>query len=337
MASQLDIARKTGISQSIVSRVLTGRWRADKIAESTADRVLEVARELGYQPNRAANIVFGRKSNLIGVIVRSFRDPFLAIILEEINSRAADEDFGVVVAGLSRREDPAHVLWRIQGYRPDAVIVVGTMDFEWGKGGEGALPQNIILIGLKSGEQGVLSCSTDEAAGAALLVEHLADFGHRKFGFAGDSSKASALRLRLLNETITARGCALREQMVFRADGDSGEISDGEAESLRRAIEGGGITGMICAGDMIAAGMVRKLRLLGIRIPQDVSLASYNDLPMASLLDPPLTTLRLPVRRLARAAMEIATGRSPGCAVEVRPDLKVRKSTGPVPVQQGSA
>jgi len=337
MASQLDIARKTGISQSIVSRVLTGRWRAAKIAESTAARVLEAARELGYHPNRAANIVFGRKSNLIGVIVRSFRDPFLATILEEINSRAADEDFGVIVAGLSRREDPAQVLQRMQGYRPDAVIVVGTMDFEWGKEGEGALPQNIILIGLRSRQPGVLSCSTDETAGAAMLVEHLADLGHRKFGFAGDNSKASALRLRLLRKAIAAHGCALGEELLFRADSESGEISDGEAESLSRSVELGKVTGIICAGDMIAAGVVRKLRLLGIRIPRDLSLASYNDLPMASLLDPPLTTLRLPVRRLARAAMEIATGRSPGCAVEVRPDLKVRKSTGPVPVQQGSA
>lgn len=331
MASQLDIARVTGISQSIISRVLSGRWEESKIARKTADKVLRTAAELGYQPNRAANIVFGRKTNLIGVIVRSFHDPYLTIVLDEINERASADDLGVVVAGLSPGENPLKPFNLLLGYRPDAVIVVGTVDFSGWKEVLSASDRKVIQIGSKSKVRGVITCGADEPHGAELLMEHLYELGHRGIGFVRDRSIASGIREQALQRALECRGLGLLDEMIFEGCSQTGEPEGDGFERLLHEIVERRLTAVVCAGDMIAAGFARRLVQAGIRIPQEVSLASYNDVPLAALLNPPLTTVHLPVRELAGAAMDMAAGRRPARSLVIRPTLVVRESSTPPP------
>ena len=329
MASQLDIARATGISQSTISRVLTGRWHESKIAPKTAEQVLETARALGYRPNRAANIVFGRKTRLLAVILRSFHYPYLATVLDEINERATTDDLGVITAGLSRRKDPLEIVHLLQGYRPDAMIVVGTLDFSGWKEYLDQSRQKIIQIGKKSPVRGVVSCSAHEQAGADMLIEHLFGMGHRHLAFVMDRTRASVVRLEALQNALFGRGVTMADGTVLKGCELSGELEEDEFDRLRAGIVDGSVTAVICAGDMIAAGLARRLMQAGIRIPQEVSLASYNDVPMAAMLNPSLTTVHLPVRELAGAAMDMATGRRAMRSVQFKPSLVVRESTAP--------
>lgn len=327
MASQLDIARKTGISQSVISRVLSGQWENCKIARKTAEKVLRAAQDLGYRPNRAANIVFGRKTNLIGVAIRSFHDPFLSIVLDEINERAASKDLGVVVAGLPSHKDPMTAVQLLQGYRPDAMIVVGTVDFSKWTEYLSYAEHKVIQIGLTSNHPQVITCGTRESEAAKLLVKHLLDMGHRDIGFVMDDSRTSKARLTALQKALRKNGIQIHDDIIAGGCDISGESNPEQLHSLLQAVRSRRITAVICAGDMIAAGLSRDMIQAGIRIPEDVSLASYNDVPMAAVLNPPLTTVRLPARELAAAAMDIATGLLPAQSVEINPTLIVRKST----------
>ncbi len=328
MASQMDIARKVGVDQSVVSRVLSNQWEKYKVARETAEEILRVAEELGYKPNRAANIVFGRKTNLIGVIILSFDSPFLSIVLDEINTQAATEDLGIIVTGLSGHRDPLDALRLLQGYRPDAVIVVGTVNFsEWTEYLE-QTDQKIIQIGLPSTCPKVITCSTCEQAAANMQVKYLLDLGHRNIGFVMDHSRISEARLLAVRKALQKNGLKISSDMFMSGCDASGETDPEQFETLLHAIRSRGVTAIICAGDMIAAGLSRDLILSEIRIPEEVSLSSYNDVPMAAVLNPSLTTVHLPARKLARTAMDIALGRLPEKSVEIRPSLIVRKSTG---------
>ena len=331
MASQMDIALKTGVHQSVVSRVLSGQWKKCQISPKTAEEVLRTAKELGYKPNRAANIVFGRKTKLIGVAIRSFHSPFLSIVLDEINTRAVAEDLGVIVTGLSGHRNSVDAAHLLQGYRPDAIIVVGTIDFSgWADYLEQA-DQKIIQIGLASEHPKVICCSTCEQAAANMQVKYLLDLGHRKIGFVMDSSRTSEARLSAVQKALKKNGLKVISDMFMSGCDVSGETDPEQFGAMLQAIRSRRITAIICAGDMIAAGLSRDLIREGVRIPEDVSLSSYNDVPMAAVLNPPLTTVHLPARKLAAAAMDIATGRLPGKSVEIMPALVVRGSTGALP------
>lgn len=331
MASQTDIARKIGIHQSVVSRVLSGQWESCQIARKTAEDVLRTAKELGYRPNRAANIVFGRKTKLIGVAIRSFHSPFLSVVLNEINTRAVAEDMGVIVTGLSGHKNPIEALYLLEGYRPDAIIVVGTVDFsEWTEHLK-RTNQKIIQIGLASKSPQVITCGTCEQAAANMQVEHLLELGHRDIGFVMDRSRTSEARLLAIKKALQKNGLKLVEDLLMSGCDVSGEADEPERLlDLLRAIRARRITAVICAGDMIAAGLSRDLIQAGIRIPEDVSLASYNDVPLAAVLNPPLTTVHLPARKLVVAAMDIVAGRLPEESLEIQPSLVVRASTAPL-------
>ncbi|MFA5688890.1 MAG: LacI family DNA-binding transcriptional regulator [Kiritimatiellales bacterium] len=332
MASQIDIAKASGVTQSIVSRILSGHWEQDRIARRTAEKVLRIAREMDYRPNLAANIVFGRKTNLIGVVVRSFHDPYLSIILDEINERAVQDKLSVIVAGMSKGVTPLQAVHLLRGYRPDAVIVVGTIDFSEWKKQMGRSGQKIIQIGLKTPEKNIISCSSDEYSGAELLVDHLRSLGHKKIGFIRDRSLTSVVRENALQTALAKHRLKLKVVEFVALDTLSNSLPAGDpaVQKLSEKITAGELTALICVGDMIATAFATRLMQTGIQIPQEVSLASYNDVPMAAMFNPPLTTIHLPSRELAGAAMDIVTGQRAARSLNLKPSLIVRASTAAV-------
>jgi len=325
----LDIARQAGVSQTVVSRVLSENWKRHKISPRTVERVREVARELRYEPNRAADIVFGRKTNLVGVVVPSFHAPFFGVVLDEINERAAADNLGVVVAGLSGGKSPQEVVRFLRGYRPDALIVAGTVDFSEWTGVLEHLDRKVIQIGLASDHPQVIACGTCEQEAATMQIGHLLELGHRNIGFIMDRSRASKVRLAALQDALKKNGLEIIADMTMTACDISGETDPEGFGLLLNAIRERRITAVVCAGDLIAAGLIRNLVQAGIRVPEDVSVASYNDVPLAAVLNPPLTTVHLPVREMVAAAMDIIAGRLPEESVERQPVLVVRQSTAP--------
>lgn len=329
MASQHDISVRAGVSQSLVSRVLNGRAAEFGITAETAARVLAVAAELGYRPNPAASMLLGGASRLIGVAVRSFADPFLAAILQELNRGALAAGRTLLVAGLDGdAAQRVETIRQIQRYRPDALIVVGTTDFSaWD---DTVIPpgQPVVQIGFPTSDPRVLSCGIDETAAAAALMCHLHEASRTNIAVIGDQSVASADRACLLTIAGKLHHIPLPTRNVFlskRLDHEAGE--DGADWLIANWSGAERPDAVIATGDLIALGLLRALATKGISVPAELALASYDDLPIAALTRPTLTTIRQPAPELAAAAMAVVTGASPRTNVLLPGVLIVREST----------
>lgn len=332
MASQTEIARLAGVSQSVVSRVLNGRARQFGIAPATEARVTALAANLGYAPNPAASMLLGGASKLVGVVVRSFDDPFLATILQELNRGALASGHTLLVVGLDGDErHRAEEVRLVQRYRPDALIVVGTTDFSGWTADLFPEGKPVVQIGLPTPDPRVVSCGIDEPAAARDLVRHLHhEKGHRHFGLIGDINAASHTRARLLRAALreitdpVTLSCDFLSPHEGAAAGAHGaEFLLGPDASDPRP------TALIATGDLIALGLVRALGERGIDVPGALAIASYDDVPAAALLRPSLTTIRQPARDLATAAMAIVTGDAPLRPVLLPATLVARESTAP--------
>lgn len=328
MPSQNDLARLAGVSQSVVSRVLNGRAGEFGINPETEQRITTLATSLGYRPNPAASMLLGGASKLVGVIVRSFDDPYLAAILQELNRGALAAGRTLLVAGMEgNARQRAEEIRRLQHYRPDALIVVGSTDFsQWTD--ELFIPgKPVVQIGLPVPDPRVISCGLDEVAAAHELVRHLDEAGHRRCGLLGDATPASRTRARHIRATWADQQHPIIPAFDMLSPLEGAEAGAQCAKFLLETNPSKAPIAVIATGDLIAMGLIRKLGEQGLTIPHDVAVASYDDLPVAALLHPSLTTLRQPTRDLAAAAMAIVTGAAPPLPVILRGELIVRESS----------
>lgn len=328
MASQNEIAKRAGVSQSVVSRVLNGRAKEFGITIETAHRVSALADSLGYRPNPAASMLLGGASKLVGVVVRSFDDPYLAAILQELNRGALAAGRTLLVAGMEgdarQRADEIRLL---QHYRPDALIVVGSTDFSQWTDDLFVPGRPVVQIGLPAADPRVVSCGLDEAAAAREIVRHLHESGHHRCGLIGDATPASQARARHIRAAWAGLKQPVTPALDLLSPLEGAEAGAQGAAFLRKQNLAAEPIAIIATGDLIALGLMRKLGEQGLTIPHDVAVASYDDLPVAALFRPSLTTLRQPTRELAAAAMAVVTGDAPADPVLLRGELIVRESS----------
>lgn len=328
MSSQIEIARLAKVSQSVVSRVLSGRAKEFGIADDTIARIREIAAAVDYRPNQAAQMLLGRKTRLIGVIIRSFEDHFLATILDELNRRALEAGYALLVVGLEHGEFNATEVRLLESYRPEAFVVVGSVDFSrWDESFLGG-DKFIIQIGAPVADTRVITCGTDEAAAAQLIVRHLAGLGHRSFGIVGDATVPSRLRANALKAALREHDLAVALPYAYLSDDLSSAAGvDAAKYFLHDAQRAHWPSAIVATGDLIALSFLRAIGDAGVQVPRDLSLASYNDIALAALSRPSLTTIRQPVRRLAATAMEMIMSTRPRRSILLPPELREREST----------
>ena len=330
MSSQEKIAHLANVSQSVVSRVLTGRAKSAGIAEETILRIQTIAKAVNYKPNRAASMLKGSQSKLVGVIVRSFEDQFLAPILKELHVRAVQSGFTLLVAGLEYGRHNLKEIELLPGYSPDGFIVIGTTDFStWGDAFLNS-GKPIIQIGLPSSDPRITSCGTDEAEVTSRLVQHLVELGHGQIAIIGDGTPASRIR----GETIQATLRAAKLPVVVPFNYMSGaESTSAGADAARYYLQDEKRdrwpTAVIAVSDMIAMAFIRTLHDAGVGVPGFISVASFGDVEVSSLVSPSLTTVNQPAQQLAAAAMEMITKSLPLAPILLPGAVRVRESTAP--------
>lgn len=328
MASQMEIARLANVSQSVVSRILGGRAKEFGIADETIARVRQIADAMHYQPNQAAHMLLGRKTKLIGVIIRSFEDPFLAAVLDELNRRALQAGYALLVVGLENGEFNATEIRLLESYRPEAFVVVGSVDFS--RWDETFLTREnlIIQIGSPVPDSRIITCGTDEPLAARLIVQHLVGLGHRRFGIVGDATAPSRLRANALKAALREHDLSVPLPYAYLSEERATLAgADGAKYFLHGADRAHWPTAMIATGDLIALSFIRGIGEANVQVPRDLSLASYNDIELAALFRPSLTTIHQPVRHLAATAMNMITAAGPRLSVLLPPELRVREST----------
>ncbi|MDO8502530.1 MAG: LacI family DNA-binding transcriptional regulator [Gemmatimonadaceae bacterium] len=291
-----DVAKRAGVSQPTVSLVLSKNARA-RVSAETRERVLEAARELGYVPNVVARSLVRSRSYAIGVIVPDLRNPFFAEVVSGAERVVSEAGYAVLLCETREIPRDRHIQAllerQVDGIMVDAI-------------GAASLPEpmmvgvNLVLIDEPPDRwPGVAS---DAVGAGRLAAEHLLSLGHKRFGFLGPATNVHAIRMRERGfvAALTEKGIRLESPMLRRvaataAGGQKGMRALLDLESPPTAV--------FCSNDLVAAGALKVCSMEGVRVPQEISIVGCDDIELASLLVPELTTIAIPARELgARAA-----------------------------------
>jgi DNA-binding LacI/PurR family transcriptional regulator len=336
----MDVARATGVSQSTVSRVLSGAPTTIPIATETRERVMRAARSLGYRPNPLARGLRGARTGLLGVIVREITDPFFASAIEAVSIEAARRGYNVVLGHAHGRADEALALWGILEARHcDAILLLGDMrdklqlieDLH-------DTPAPVVALWHGSRAAGLPTVTVDNRAGIDAVLDHLRALGHRRIAFIGGRrlgdirEREDAFRTHVTNHRLD-----VPDRYVVSA---ANEFSGG-AEALDALLAlRDRPTAVVAATDVLAVGVLRGAWDRGLVVPRDLSVTGFDDIPFASVSIPSLTTVRMPVREMVAQAIEVAIDGSLAEGPDgiphsiLRPELVVRGSSGPAPTEE---
>lgn len=324
-----DVARAAGVSQAAVSLVLGDKWRG-RVSAAKADAVRAAARELGYRPNAAARTLRTGGTRTALLVVPALTNEFFAGVHTGAARAAAAHDFGVVLYPSPEGIGPAPDPFAAAHTAVDGVIASSMATDAVRALRGGGLP--LVMLDSDPADAGaVATVNADVADGMRQVVRHLLELGHRRITHiaAGIDSWTFAARGRALADALVAMpGARLRTERA--------ELSvAGGLTAAQRALTGPPAdrpTALVCDDDLLAAGACKAVRRLGLRVPHDVSVTGFDDLALATAVEPELTTVRLPADTVGAAGMTalldaLAGRRAGGTTVPAR--LTVRDSTAP--------
>ena len=323
-----DVAAAVGVSSATVSLVLRG---VAGPSAATRERVLEAASRLGYRPDRAASLLASRRTRLIGVVM-NIASPFHAQLVEDVQEAADRRGYDLVLSAVTRRRDEQRAVETLLDSRCEALVLVGPQaPTEQLAALDRQLP--VVAVGrpVPSAEVDVVRAADDE--GVALAVEHLAALGHRRITYVdGGRGTIPALRRRGYQRAMQAHGLADHVQVV--RGGDTEESGARAARTLFGAAPAP--SAVLTFNDRAAMGLLDALVRAGIDVPGAVSVIGYDDSPFSRLAHVDLTTVSQNTPELSEHAVaalieRLDGGRTDHREVVVRPQLKVRGTTGPPP------
>jgi len=350
MATIRDVARESGVSVSTVSFVLNDGPRP--VAHETRQRVLQVMKRLNYHPSAIARGLTRRHLHTIGILSGMldkvvFVNPVAAVLLEGVYEAAADAGYNILffTEQWIDRERSAPMF---RDRRTDGVLllsVLRTMDavsclVEMGT--------PLVVVSADSGVPGVPSVDVDNVQGARLATEHLIGLGHRRIAHLGGNVEHPHVveRRESFLDTMLSAGLSVRPE--YLPDGSYHRETAVElAQRLLTLAEPP--TAVFAGNDTLAYSVIDVAAALGLRVPQDLSVIGFDDLPASALTNPPLTTIRQPLREIGATAANMlitqiqhavssrrdgANGTpegegNPVRAMIVRPQLVLRASTAP--------
>lgn len=326
-----DVARLAGVSHQTVSRVLNDH---PNVRPQTRARVLAVIRELAYRPNAAARTLVTRRTRTLGVICFDTALYGPASMLHGIE-QAASHSYFIAIASLPAltRRSVLDAVDRFVGQAVEGIIVIAPQ--ATAVSALSCVPAEVPLVAVGCGTSPSLaSVAIDNAAGAALATEYLLGLGHQTVHQLAGSRAWLDARERIEGWRRALRAAGAPEPPLLAGDWSA---RSGYRVG-RKLATADGVTAVFCANDQMALGLLRALAEHGKRVPEDISVAGFDDIPEAAYFRPPLTTLRQDFSELGRRALDrllcrIAGGQasaptgSPGHSVPVMPELVIRAST----------
>jgi LacI family transcriptional regulator len=326
-----DVAREAGVSTASVSRVLN---RDLRVNPRIRDQVQAAVERLGYRPNSAARALASRKFQKIGAIVPTLQNPAFAAGVEALQHRLGHEGYALIVASSDYNPEIELMQARmLMSVGVDAMMLIGFdhLPALYDLLDESAVPfVNAWAIDRSSDRPCV---GFDNRAAAAGLTRYLIDLGHRAFavvsGIRKSNDRASE-RVAGIGEALAERGLELRLGRLIEVP-----YRIFESQLALRALmaEPERPTAIICGNDIQAFGVLIECQSLGIRVPETVSVAGFDDLDFAAHINPPLTTVQVPAEEIGKRAADYLLARLSGKPslglTEIRTNLLVRASTGP--------
>ncbi|HEY65796.1 MAG TPA: LacI family transcriptional regulator [Caldilineae bacterium] len=322
-----DVARRAGVSIKTVSRVVNNQG---EISEATRQRVLKAIEELGYRPNALARGLVSGKTLTVALIIPQITDPFFPEVVLGVESVARKHGYSVFLCNTN--EDPQQELAYVEvlaSKQVDGIILCGSRLNADQLSKVASLHRVSILTSRKPRSAAVVSIPGE--AGLYEITSHLIRLGHKKIGHIGWWTEDESERLDGYRRALREHGIEGNERWVMRLPQVSIENAHRAARQLlERASE---ITAISCYNDLVAIGVLQACKELGRRVPVDLAVVGFDDIPLASLVTPALTTMRVPRYELGRMVMELLLRviEADGDYEErlyVQPQLVIRESCG---------
>ncbi|MGW3652509.1 LacI family DNA-binding transcriptional regulator [Streptomyces sp. NPDC000878] len=323
-----DVAQAAGVSQAAVSLVLGDKWRG-RVSETTAERVREAARELGYRPNLAArNLRLGHTRTVL-LVVPALTTEFFAGVYTGAARIAAEHGFGVVLypspEGIGPARDPFHsARAALDG------VLASSMAADALTAIRGDQLPLVMLDSDPHGSLGAATVNLDIADGVRQVADHLLALGHRHFLHLAADIPSWTFAVRA--HELATRLATVPDTRVRTIHAPISIEGAQQATTAALTAPGPHPTALVCDDDKLAAGAYKAIRRLGLRIPDDLSVTGLDDLALATAIDPELTTVRLDAElfgeRGMQALLAVLDGRTPTQG-DIPVQLVVRDSTAP--------
>ncbi len=326
------IADRLGMAVGTVSATLNNSAAARAIPEHTKRRIRETARELKYRPNYFARSLRLQRTYTIGVIAEQIGDPYGAMVITGIEEYLRDTEYFFLT--VIHRHDPnvlqnySHMLLArgVEGF-----ITVDTSITE-----EPPLPT--VAIAGHVHVPSVTNLILDQQLAARMALTHLLDLGHREIAFlkGQPSSSDSASRWAAICTACTDLGVRMRPELIVQIQQDLTTPQLGYPCAKELLARGHSFTALFAYNDLSAIGAIWAFREAKLRVPEDISVVGFDDVPLAVFSEPALTTIRQPLQRMGQTAAKTLIARIEGTAefepeIVIEPELVVRTSTGPAP------
>jgi DNA-binding LacI/PurR family transcriptional regulator len=320
-----DIAKVTGVAPSTVSRALN---KPGRVSAATRERIQAAARELNYVPNSQARALSSGRTGTIAVLVSDVTNPFYFGLLRGTQRQLKAAGYAqLLIDSEDSGEHEAEMLHKMRQSLDGAILAASRLPEQ----ALAALAERIPLVTVNRNVRGVLSVVIDTPAGIEQAIEHLISLGHRAiaYAFGPENSWSNQARWRAMKAAADRHGLRFGRVGPFPRGRQSGSAA---ADALLNT----GATGFIAFNDLLAIGILIRLRERGVRVPRDVSVVGCDDVFGADFCNPPLTTLTAPIDQAGRVAVSMLLSRlhEPSApvrrsAVVLPTHLTIRESTGP--------
>lgn len=329
-----EVAKKVGVSEATVSRVLNGKAG---VSDSTREAVLTALDVLGYErPSKLR----GQRARLVGLVVPELRNPIFPALAEVISTNLAQRGFTPVLCtrtavGMSEAD---YVDMLLEQHASGVVFAGGHFAELASPHEHYRLLRNrgvpVVLINAAVENLGFPCVATDDASAAVQAFTHLSALGHDRIGLVLGPEDHMPSRRKLAAFTEVADRAGITAAPVEHA---LYSLESGQAATARMLRQG--VTGLICASDVLALGAIRAVRRAGLSVPGDVSVVGYDDSAWLNCTDPPLTTVRQPIESMGKSAVALLVNQMETVIAHpeellFEPELVVRGSTGSAPLRE---
>lgn len=334
-----DVAAMAGVSIKTVSRVVNNE---PNVRESTRQTVQKAVRKLKYRPDPSARSLAGKRSYLIGLLYDDpslYENPssnYIVNVQQGALRVCKTENYGLVIHPCNYQDKGLNGEIRslISHSKIDGMILTPPLTDQ--KSLLAAITKAgipTVLISPGNGAESRASVVTNDRVICSEMTEYLASLGHTKIAFITGNPDHTALenRFRGYQDGLKKAGLTYRKGLVVEGDNSFAAGEECGKKLLQRKDPP---TAIFCCNDDMATGVLRVAHRMGIKIPDELSVAGFDDIPLAQQIYPALTTIRQPVRKMAEAAAELITAKLRSQLLEDKPivvdaELKIRESTGP--------
>jgi LacI family transcriptional regulator len=329
-----DVARAANVHASTVSRVLNGRAELSLLPE-TRERVIAAATRLGYRPSALARGLRLRRTFTLGMLVPDITNPVFPPIIKGVEGAAHARGYHLILCNTDDSfEREASYLRVLKEWRVDGILIASssTADSTIAELRREKFP--FVLVNSASRASDDLAVVPDNRQGVSAALDHLIELGHRRIGLIAAPQTTMTGQERLLAARATLRRHHLAHEDSLVAVADSFSEASGYSAARRLLLDAEPPTAIFGANDLIALGVIRLARELGLAVPGDLSVVGFNDIPQSGLFDPPLTTVHVPQEEMGVLAAALLIDQLEGRHIERRrvvleTQLEVRGSTAP--------